>query len=843
MRKPKAFLAEIAMIAGSSMTSAIAQIVRPTGKYPTSYRALAGSSIASMGASLAYATLRDERFAQRVLDRLDALADSHSALTEGEGAVASSLDELSSRVEKIPLNVADEIGNNSRVARLEAIERQAAEISEKLGQLLANEAKKTAAPKSDAVGASSSLTRANSNVSPKSNTSEPENSHKETPERDQLNRIPSFEEVNRRSSASGTELLYAVKFDRDLPGYEPLRMKRQPLRIAVDVRDATSVKIGLTLLTRAAGVEPKAALLTAKVLDESANVIDCTVLPHHSDKYGNFTYLATEGEETKLEFDLYLPISAEKLILEVRPWAVNPNLQNAASVRVLRKRENWKKQRQTSEVKVAAILDEFSYNAFKFECDLRNLSYDNWRVEMETHQPELFLCESAWSGGDSIARPWKGRIYASENLKGENRQALLEILEYCKSRNIPTVFWNKEDPSHYDDKRHNFVETALEFDHIFTTDVNCVQRYRLEHGHPSVHTLPFGVQPRLFNPIYTGTRSSDVVFAGGWYANHVNRSKDMEIMFEAVERSGRKLKIYDRFFDSQDPTKIFPHPYSEYRTRPVPGDQMAQVYKESEIGMTVNTETKSPTMFARRIFELMACNTFVVSNYSVGVERYFGEDVLFLDRDPDALSRISRAEIEEAKATNLRRVLTEHTYSKRLEKILRVAGVDFREEALPSGVAVRVDNYGEAKAAFELLTASGNWAGKKLILLKPTAKKLDFADSLADFNRNGISVYSEAMITSGTSDIAPALAETGGVVVGSLNDIEAIDSVEATIGEFLLHTQYSDLPIVELPRDSAAPRYSFVKYSCECYCFVKPACFTDLLVALQRDGSALAYAI
>ena len=48
------------------------------------------------------------------------------------------------------------------------------------------------------------------------------------------------------------------------------------------------------------------------------------------------------------------------------------------------------------------------------------------------------------------------------------------MLNYCRSRGIPTVFWNKEDPPHFDD----FIGAAKEFDFVFTTDADCVPMYR-----------------------------------------------------------------------------------------------------------------------------------------------------------------------------------------------------------------------------------------------------------------------------------------------------------------------------------------------------------------------------
>ena len=67
------------------------------------------------------------------------------------------------------------------------------------------------------------------------------------------------------------------------------------------------------------------------------------------------------------------------------------------------------------------------------------------------------------------------------------------------SSGCPSVFWNKEDPVHFD----RFVATASLCDHVFTTDGNRVLPY-LEAGVGTVRTassLPFYAQPKIHNPL------------------------------------------------------------------------------------------------------------------------------------------------------------------------------------------------------------------------------------------------------------------------------------------------------------------------------------------------------
>ncbi|MEK8227730.1 hypothetical protein NKG05_18920 [Oerskovia sp. M15] len=77
------------------------------------------------------------------------------------------------------------------------------------------------------------------------------------------------------------------------------------------------------------------------------------------------------------------------------------------------------------------------------------------------------------------------------------RPAFIELVTFCREQGIPTVFWNKEDPVHFED----FLESAALFDRVCTTDVNRVPDYVERLGHDRVSVLPFAAQPAIHNPV------------------------------------------------------------------------------------------------------------------------------------------------------------------------------------------------------------------------------------------------------------------------------------------------------------------------------------------------------
>src|SRR5699024_8067205 len=94
-----------------------------------------------------------------------------------------------------------------------------------------------------------------------------------------------------------------------------------------------------------------------------------------------------------------------------------------------------------------------------------------------------------------------------------------ELLSVCRRLGIPTVFWNKEDPPHFED----FLPLAELCDVVFTSDVRLVPEYRARLGHDRVAALPFAAQPAIHNPSRPAKNvaARDIPFRG-----HYLRQKD-----------------------------------------------------------------------------------------------------------------------------------------------------------------------------------------------------------------------------------------------------------------------------------------------------------------------------
>lgn len=330
-------------------------------------------------------------------------------------------------------------------------------------------------------------------------------------------------------------------------------------------------------------------------------------------------------------------------------------------------------------IKVACILDEFSYRCFKYECNLIQLKPDSWKQAIIKEQPDLLFVESAWVGlnGEWTNKITKPFTYEDNSLK--------DLVNWCKKTSIPTVFWCKEDPYDFD----IFIEASKLFDYVFTTDENCIPKYKEILKHDNVFLLPFAAQPRIHNPIL---RASDnigkVAFAGGWYEKELGKRKEnMYIILKPAFKYG--LRIYDRFSEQECKPGTFPEEFFPYVTNGLPYNKIIEQYKKYDVFLNVNSVENSPTTFARRVFELLACGTPVISSYSLGIENFF-KDIVKLCNTSEDTEKYLKLLLEnknlrdKISAMGQREVFEKHTYKHRLETVLNNVGIEYIKKEQPS---------------------------------------------------------------------------------------------------------------------------------------------------------------
>ena len=356
-------------------------------------------------------------------------------------------------------------------------------------------------------------------------------------------------------------------------------------------------------------------------------------------------------------------------------------------------------------VKVACVMDEFTFHSFEPECELLPLSPDIAVSELEAFDPDLLFIESAWRGKNE---QWNRKISTLS-------QELRTVLAWCRRRQVPTVFWNKEDPVHFE----TFLTTAHQFDFVFTTDIDCIARYKAALGHERVYLLPFACQPKTHNPIELYPRKDAFCFAGAYYVRYPDRTRDLE-NYVAEFPKYKPLEIFDRNFGKDDINYQFPPAYQPYIVGTLPFNEIDKAYKGYRYSINLNSIKQSQTMFARRVFELLGSNTITVSNFSRGVRLLFGDLVISSDNGNEIVGLLSKMDDEaeqKLRLAGLRKVMLEHTYEQRLAYVARKALGRNLDNGLPSIVVVTsVRSRKEYDRVLENFKAQ-RYASKRLVVV------------------------------------------------------------------------------------------------------------------------------
>lgn len=315
-----------------------------------------------------------------------------------------------------------------------------------------------------------------------------------------------------------------------------------------------------------------------------------------------------------------------------------------------------------ADLRVAAVVDEFTRASLAPEVQLLSLDARLWPLELLSFRPDFLFVESAWRGHRD---GWKTKI---ASYRGRRSRRLAALVAACRRLGIPTAFWNKEDPVHYD----RFIAAARRFDVVFTTAAERVDDYRRDCRHDRVAALPFAVQPDIYSP-GTQERADRIVFAGSYGESHFpERRRQLEMLLDgALAVDGAELRIFDRNAAAGDPDKVFPDRFAPHIAGARDYRELAAEYRAARIGLNVNSVTDSPTMFSRRVVEMLACGLPVVSGPGRGMTELLGDLVTAVDTTDQAreacaalLSDPDRWQALSTRGAEI--VLAEHTIADRL---------------------------------------------------------------------------------------------------------------------------------------------------------------------------------
>lgn len=326
--------------------------------------------------------------------------------------------------------------------------------------------------------------------------------------------------------------------------------------------------------------------------------------------------------------------------------------------------------------KIALISDELTRTCLHHDSEFNDITPLNYRFYFKFGKPDFLLVESSWSG---YKNKWKYKIAAYDIEFKRNNNSLLKLLDFAKNKGIPTVFWNKEDGVHFD----RFIDSARHFDHIFTVDENCISRYReIVPASTSVNVLMFPVQPRYH--FFQGFNFKDncANFIGS-YSHHIHdeRRRRQDFLLKAASDT-LGLRVYDRNSKRSSANYRYPNLKNMEIYSAVSNDKTAEIYRKHLVSLNVNTVDDSPTMYSRRLIEIIACGGIAVTTPAQSVDMFFNDYCHVVDDYDHAYELLSRlksgpssVDLERARA-GAEYVATHHTWKHRLDQISDVLGFE-----------------------------------------------------------------------------------------------------------------------------------------------------------------------
>lgn len=327
--------------------------------------------------------------------------------------------------------------------------------------------------------------------------------------------------------------------------------------------------------------------------------------------------------------------------------------------------------------KFISILDEISHTSFDSEFRLFQLNKAAFETQIKGSTSMGLFLESAWKGNFGA---WE-YAFTSPGLKHQNAQNLLKAIDTANNRKLPVVFWNKEDPMHYE----KFLPIASKCDVIFTTDSNKVKDYQRDIPNAKVEAMLFAANIYACNPANRFRYPAEnICFAGSYYGEgHDDRKKQMDALLPTIIKFDGA--IYDRMSQTGNDRYAYPRQYRKFIRPAVPFKDIVDIYKQFKIFLNVNTITDSPTMMSRRVYELLACGTPVISTPSMAIDEQF-KGIVQVAKNAKEANKIAQRLLENEwewlrlSHRGYREVMLKHTYGHRAVQIANALGQKIEEK-------------------------------------------------------------------------------------------------------------------------------------------------------------------
>lgn len=337
---------------------------------------------------------------------------------------------------------------------------------------------------------------------------------------------------------------------------------------------------------------------------------------------------------------------------------------------------------------IGIIADEFQLETWADCANTIYINPNNYKVNLD-----LLVVVSTWHG---LNDDWGG--LGRENDKTGIKDKLDEIIKFHKEKGVKVIFYSKEDPVNY----YVFLNIAKKCDYIFTSDVDCIDKYIKDTGNKNVDEFAFAVNPMVHNPVgFEEYMEDEVIFAGTWgYGNkYPERNIDLEILFMGVIDSGKPLRIFDRNFYLDNEAYKYPFQYREYVYPSIKHSDLMKVHKLFKWALNINSIKYSDSMFASRVYELQACGSLILSNFSIGIKKLFKNVVIcpFPATVCETFNSLSKMDEYKLQLEGIRKMFNSETIYHRLNYVLDKLDLKQYKIDLDKKVLVIVDDENDVK--------------------------------------------------------------------------------------------------------------------------------------------------
>lgn len=292
---------------------------------------------------------------------------------------------------------------------------------------------------------------------------------------------------------------------------------------------------------------------------------------------------------------------------------------------------------------------------------------------LRTLVSELFVYEQGQTLSDLVTELRPNLVLVLDGMEMPTEQ-----IDAVRAKGIPTAVWLTDDPYYTDIT----VSLAAHYDYVFTLERNCVELYRAA-GCARVHYLPFAAYTEHYRPTLTRSQvRRNISFIGSAYWNRVQFLQPIigDLMAHGLMINGiwwDRLPEYGQYPDRIELGKwMGPTETAEvYSGTKIILNLHRSPFEETVNNNTAGIQAVSPNP---RTFEISACGTLQLVDARDDLALFYtpGKEIEVFSSPEELLQKIQfylthEQERREIALRALERTYRDHTYSNRLDELLR----------------------------------------------------------------------------------------------------------------------------------------------------------------------------